>query len=328
MNKIKYLMISWLSLGSVYAFGAQGNLALQGIGNALTSDGGASTSFIPIMHAGTPFDIESTVTTLDCQSPLSVHGLATVGNVMDKQGVMSAVFAGSHDIVFTLHHRLGGQDWQAVNHTIACPAGQTLTLKATFYRQNHPNVSTGYAHHLTQTLAKAFTLKDAHGNAHAVQLHATLNFAKPPTTYSCQVLSPTQSIRLNPVSVHELERTHRIQNGNQATISLNCNHAQATVMAMAYDNLDLSNFGAGRTVLSVRHDNDSAKGVGIELYKDGKAVALGQKTTATPLVYDDSYWKIEGGDQRTLTLQAGYVKTGELSSGKVEAQAGLVFFYP
>lgn len=314
-------------LGAMSIFWSMSAIAfdLNGVGNDLVADGGIHTTTIPITQSGKVFAVESTPKTIQCQNNLTLDGLAIIGNIADQYG-NSTTFLGSGDIVFTLHYQLDGQTWQALNtQTIPCQNGQTVALKASFYRQHHSTTNNSAR---THSINKSFALTDKQGTSYPVKLSTTLTFAKPPTTYSCTVNTTEQHIKLNPILISELDRRHRILSSNSANFTLNCNSANATVLAMVYDNLDPSNFGADKTVLSTQHGNGSAKGVGIELYKDGKTLPLGQKTATTPLFFDETYWHIKGSEQRTLTLNAGYVKTGDISSGTVKAQAGLVIFYP
>lgn len=295
---------------------------LHGTGNHLTADGGISTQFIPIVQTGSPFVVQSPPKIIGCQNNLRLTGLMTVGSLVDKQDNL-AVFAGNSDIVFTLHWKADEQNWHGITpvSVIPCQVGQPLTFKATFYRQNSFDTSTT----LTRMVNQAFALKDSNTDF-PIHLNATLNFAKPQKTYSCKIRSaPQQTIHLGSVPVQALERQGRIVNGSLANFTLDCNDAKTTVLAIVYDNLDSSNFGADKTILSIKAGG--AKGVGVELYKDGQALALGQK----PINYEphnNTYWQIQGGEQRQLTLGAGYVKTGKVGAGKVEAQAGLVLFYP
>lgn len=315
LSKLSLISLMGLTM-SAWAF------ELHGVGNELVADGGTSRQFIPIMQAGSPLSIQSSPTAVDCQSPLRPTGLVNVGTVSDGQENL-AVFAGSSDIVFTLHHQANGRDWQGVTGAgaIDCVAGEPISFKATFYRQTSSETPAG----LTRTLSRSFSFKDSQ-STFPIRLNATLNFATPPKTYSCKLISaPQQTIRLDSISTQMLDRQTTIKNGNQATFTLNCDDAKTTVLAMVYDNLDASNFGADKTTLTLK--SGGATGVGVRLYKDGQALPLGQKSIAYE-PNNPTYWQIQGGEQRQLTLGAGYVKTGEIGAGKVEAQAGFVFFYP
>lgn len=301
---------------SSYAF------EIHGTGTNLMADGGTDTPFIAITQDGTPFVAQSTTKDIACQGELMLDGLAVVGSLADGQDTL-AVFASSADIAFTLHAKYAGKDWQAISsQKLPCHDKEPLSFKATFYRQSQVTPLPS----LTRVIHKSFSLKDQAGTRHPISLNTTLNFAKPVQTYSCKVVHAQQNITLDKISVQELNEQKRIQNGNSADFVLDCNSAKATVMAMVYDNFDPNNFGADKTILSVK--SDSAKGVGIQLYKDGEVLKLGQKTAHYRPTDDGTQWKIDGGDSRTLQLKAGYIKTGEISSGTIKAQAGLVFFYP
>lgn len=318
MNLIaKLIFVGLLGLsGSVFA------LDLQGVGNRLTANAGTNTPFAPILQTNNPFVIQSLPTVVACQNALRPTGLIAVGNVMDNQDNL-AVFAGTADIVFSLHWRTNQQEWQGITptSTIDCQTNQPLSIKATFYRQNLPNNQTT----LTRALSQSFALNDGN-TSFPIRLNATLNFATPPKTYSCTLVSaPQQTIHLPNVLISTLEQKGRMIGNHTANFTLNCNDTNATVLAMVYDNLDNSNFGVDKTVLSVKEGG--ATGVGVELYKDGQALPLGQKSLGF-VPNDPTHWQIQGDEQKTLTLGAGYVKTGKVSAGKVAAQAGLVFFYP
>lgn len=320
MHKLTHLlgMMSLCCMGvSSYAF------EIHGTGTNLVADGGIDSPFIAITQNGTPFVAQSATHAPACQGEFMLDGLAVVGSVADGQDTL-AVFASSADIVFTLHAKYAGKDWQAIStpKTLPCHDKEPLSFKATFYRQSQVTPLPS----LTRTIHKSFSLKDQAGTRHPISLNTTLNFAKPVQTYSCKVVYAQQNITLDKISVQELNEQKRIQNGNSADFILDCNSAKATVMAMVYDNFDPSNFGADKTILSVK--SGGAKGVGIQLYKDGEVLKLGQKTAYYRPTDDGTQWKIDGGDNRTLQLKAGYIKTGEISSGTVQAQAGLVFFYP
>lgn len=297
---------------------------LSGSGHGLMADGGVSREFVPIMQANQPFAIESLPHAINCQGLLRPTGLMTVGQVVEN-GQSLAVFAGVSEVAFSLQWQTGTQDWQGVTSAgIDCVAGEPVRLKARFYRQHHTDHASAPTSS-TRTLSRSFVFRDSQ-NEFPVHLNATLNFATPPKTYSCKLISsPQQTIHLGQVLAPTLERDGRVMGVNVANFTLDCNDANATVLAMVYDNLDGSNFGVDKTILSIK--SGGATGVGVELYKDGKALPLGQKSpTYEP--NNPTYWQIQGGEQRQLTLGAGYVKTGKVGAGAVEAQAGLVFFYP
>lgn len=287
---------------------------LTGSGNDLTADGGVDSRFVTIKQGGQAFTITSLPQ--NCTGDLHFGNLTQVGTVAEN-GQLASVF-GNGEIGFSLTAVIDGQQHAlTTNQTIPCQHGQSAILTAKFYRQTNFATTT-----LQNVIRQTFTVN---GNNHT--LNANVTFAKQPSNYSCQLISANQqTIHLAPILASDLEQKNRIQNSNSVTFSLNCNSAQATVMAMAYDNLNQNNVGT--TILSTKTGAEYATGVGVELYKDGKVLPLGQKTTTAPLFFDDTYWQINGGDNRTLTLQAGYVKTGTISSGKVQAQAGLVFVYP
>lgn len=318
---VKFVRVGLTGLG---VMGMTSALAfeLSGTGNGLTANGGQDTAFVPIVQAGGAFAVQGLPKTLTCQNPLRPTGIVTVGAVASERENL-AVFAGSADIVFTLHWQVGNQGWQDVvpASTIPCQTGQTLNLKATFYRQQSLQGGQG----LTRTVNQQFVLQDGDEKI-PVRLNATLNFATPPKTYSCKLISaPQQTIRLGDVLVQTLEQQGRVVGGNVVNFTLDCNDTNASVVAMVYDNLDSANFGVDKTVLSIK--SGGASGVGVELYKDGQALPLGQKSLGF-VPNDPTHWRVQGGEQKTLTLGAGYVKTGTVGAGKVEAQAGLVFFYP
>lgn len=298
---------------------------VHGVGHGLMADGGVSREFISITQANHPFTIESSPQVIDCQGLLRPTGLMTVGQVIED-GRSLAVFAGVADIVFTLQWQTGTHDWQSVTPAggIDCVAGEPVRFKANFYRQHHTDHTIAPTS-WTRTINRSFVLKDGQSEF-PIRLNATLNFASPPKTYSCKLISsPQQTIHLGQVLASTLEREGRVMGADVANFTLNCNDTKTTVLAMVYDNLDASNFGADKTILSIK--SGGATGVGVQLYKDGQALPLGQKSiTYEP--NNPTYWQIQGSEQRQLTLGAGYVKTGKVGAGKVEAQAGLVFFYP
>ncbi|WP_066804314.1 fimbrial protein [Moraxella oblonga] len=316
---VKFALLSiWGISFSAVAF------ELSGSGHGLMADGGISREFVPIMQANHPFTIESLPQTINCQGTLHPTGLAMVGQVVEE-GRDLAVFAGMSEVMFSLQWQTGTRGWQGVTSAgIDCVAGEPVRLKVRFYRQHHTS-PTSAPTSSTHILNRSFAFRD-NQNEFPIHLNATLNFATPPKTYSCKLISaPQQTIRLGQVLASTLEREGRVMGANVANFTLDCNDAKATVLAMVYDNLDNGNFGADKTILSIK--SGGATGVGIQLYKDGQALPLGQKShTYDP--HNSTYWQIQGGEQRQLTLGAGYVKTGEVGVGVVEAQAGLVFFYP
>lgn len=289
---------------------------LHGTGNTLRADGGIDTPFIPIMQENTVFAIQSLPQTLSCQGDLSLSGLASIGSTPSEQDNL-ALFLGNGGVAFGLFWRAGG-DWQALAPAskIPCRTGQAIELRAKFFRQS--NVPSTQTAHIRQT----FALHDGNTDT-LVTLTAQLNFAKPPSTYSCQLTTGEQTIKLAPVSVQALERQHRIQHSGTANITLNCNDARTTVWVMAYDHLTAASHP---TALSIKPNG--ATGVGVELYHQNQPILLGQKPVGTPSFFETPYWRLEGETHRTLTLNAGYLKTGKVGAGAVHAQAGLVFFYP
>lgn len=309
---MKFLTMMLLGLGlmqhTAFAFDVVGG------GSDLTADGGVDSRFVAVKQGGQPLTLSSTPQT--CTGSVTFGQLPQLGTV-GENGQLVNVF-GHGELGFSLTANIDGQQHAiSPNQAITCQNGQSVVLTAKFYRQT-PLTTTNLHHAIRQS----FTVNGKHHT-----LNANLSFAKQPSNYSCRLTSANeQTITLFPILARDLDEKNRIQNGSLATFSLNCNSTQTTVMAMVYDNLTHST--TGTTILSTKTGTEYATGVGVELYKDGKALPLGQKTITAPLFFDENYWQIHGGGNRTLTLNAGYVKTGEITSGKVQAQAGLVFFYP
>lgn len=311
MNLFKYsLLATMMSCGVAFGF------ELLGSGHDLMADGGADSRFVAVWQGGVPFEVVSTAEAINCQGDLVFDGV-NIGNVANQQGI-SAVFAGMGDIVFTLHHQRDGGDWQALNsQRIPCHTGQTLRLKATFYRQT-AIATTG----TTRSIHKNFSLNDG-TNTHAVHLNTNLIFAKPPINHTCHLTSANeQTITLAPIKAQDLERYGKIKGNSLATFHVHCQSANTKIIVMIYDHNNPSNFGT--TILTPNHDS-TASGVGIELYHHGQAITLQSKPNATPLFFDHASLSVDNGH---LSIEAGYVKTGDIDAGTIKAKAGLVFFYP
>lgn len=294
---------------------------LQGVGQQLTIDGGESSQFIAIKQNGVPFGVESEIKNIDdCQDDFIVQ-LPTLGTLIGTNDNL-AMFVGQNNVMFTLHGQVDGQEWQAVTSSkrIRCRAGQSLKLKATFYYQHASSGAT-----TPSVVYRSFLLKGTQGNEEPVTMNVALNFERPPVVHSCRVSSAQQTITLEKVSVQQLTQEGKIRSGNHASFVLNCTQTNAVVWALIYDHLDARNFGIDKNILT---NHGTAQGVGVQLFQDeqSQAIKLGAKPAHHYfLANDGAYVPITN---HRLNLSAGYIKTGEISSGTVKAQAGVVFFYP
>ncbi|MDO5686317.1 MAG: fimbrial protein [Neisseria sp.] len=146
---------------------------------------------------------------------------------------------------------------------------------------------------------------------------------------TCSLSSASnQTIDLGMVKVSEFPTVNSVmqKNTNSATFDLNCPaDYPITVKAVVSDSNNPANTSGDILTLG---GSSTASGVGVQLLKDGVPVPLGTDSPAPLPAGDARQWLIGSGTgQRSVTFTARYIRTGTITPGTVQAQAGITFSY-
>lgn len=146
---------------------------------------------------------------------------------------------------------------------------------------------------------------------------------------SCSISgSPNQSIDLGTVGSGEFPSVGSTvqKNSNSATFTLSCpTQFPMTVRASVSDSNAPANLGSN--ILSLSADS-TARGMGVQILRNGNPVKLGNDSSAQLPANDDSQWYVGNSvSQPSVTFTARYIRTGTVMPGSVKAQAGITFSY-
>lgn len=305
----------------------------------LTADG-SGTSFIPVKKPNYDVLTVNSSGKIDCPQNGQISFDPTsqvtgIGSIVDESGQLATVFDAGFGMGFTLHFGKYGENLKPIgpNHFHQCQLGNDYQVKATFYRSNSPSLIKAYEN-LAINKQVNLSIGDANQSKKdtaTIIVNANLSFARNPEDYSCTLNDGgVRNIYLGNVSVHELETGVPVRRGNSITFALNCpQKANIQVMTMIYDEIDPTNFGANRRTLTNKSGADFAKGVGVQLVKVGDEtpipLARKENQATTMLALDGTQWRLD--DNHFLEIGAQLIKTGDITPGKVESKAGILFIY-
>lgn len=333
------LMACTAFIGYSHCSLANNQLTLFVHGQNLTADG-SGLSFTPVKTVNQQPLVAENVGRIQCtqNSQISLDlgaSTARLGEVIDTDGQPITVFDAGYGIGFTLHFGKNGETLTGLrqNQFYQCRDGGDYRVKATFYRHNHANlIKANEGLGIQKRVNLSITYVDQpKKDMLTIRLDGGLMFAKNPEDYSCTLTNNTmQTIYLGEVSVKELESGSPVRKGGSAKFTLDCPKSpNVQVMAMIYDVLDTTNFGANQYTLNNRQGENFAKGVGVQLVKAGEdhPIPLGRKNHQSMVApaFDGTQWRLS--DNRSLELQGQLVKTGDITPGKVESIAGILFIY-
>lgn len=318
---------------------ANGSIQLNTVAQGLHADGGQDLTFIPIKTKNQqPLTIESSGNILCKQGKISfaTSGLAQIGTLTDIDGQPIAVFDDGQGIGFTLHFGKEGETLIPINKNTVYQCQNDTTnykVKATFYRKNQHLTAFMNPVIINRTIDLLIENPEKK-EVGKILLNAKLNFAKKPENYTCTIVNgANQTLQLGSISIRELNKP--TPRGN-VKFQLQCD-GKTNVIAMVYDKLDANNFGIDKTILSIKKGNGFAQGVGVQLLRNGShsPIPLGNRDmglNSPNIIHDATQWTLtensNDGKSHTLTLQGQLIKTEDhVSTGKVEAKAGIIFFY-